>query len=81
MNSITQKLLSYANILEKHFYSPMDFSFTVENGQVFITSAKKAKQTDIVYIATMMRLFCEEVIDVEELILELSLTKLELKSF
>ena len=72
MNSITQKLLSYANILEKHFYSPMDFSFTVENGQVFITSAKKAKQTDIVYIATMMRLFCEEVIDVEELILELS---------
>ena len=72
MSNSIQNLLLYADILEKHFHEAIDFEFTVENGELFITSAQKAHLSNIAYIKTVMALFCEGVIDVEELIIKLS---------
>ena len=65
---IIRKLKQYADILENHFHDMMDIEFTVENGEIYILSARAGRRTVLANLKIVVSLFCEGKMDVEDVI-------------
>lgn len=57
--SIFTELEHYGEILEKHFHDMMDVEFTVENGKLYILSARIGKRSKLANLNIVMSMFCE----------------------
>lgn len=56
--SIFTELEHYGEILEKHFHDMMDVEFTVENGKLYILSARIGKRSKLANLKIVMSRFC-----------------------
>ena len=66
--SIFTELEHYGEILEKHFHDMMDVEFTVENGKLYILSARIGKRSKLANLKIVMSMFCEGKMSVEDVI-------------
>lgn len=65
---IFDKLKRYAQILEEHFHDMMDVEFTVENGKMYILSARIGKRSKLANLKIVMSMFCEGKMSVEDVV-------------
>ncbi|MBQ9756983.1 MAG: hypothetical protein IJW15_01015 [Clostridia bacterium] len=69
MNSlITSELNKYVPMLEHYFKYMVDVEFVVENDKFYLLSAREGKCTDLSNLRILISMFCEGVIEVNELI-------------
>lgn len=65
---IFDKLKCYAQILEEHFHDMMDVEFTIENGKMYILSARIGKRSKLANLKIVMSMFCEGKMSVEDVV-------------
>lgn len=74
---IFDKLKYYAQILEEHFHDMMDVEFTVENGKMYILSARIGRRSKLANLKIVMSMFCEGKMTVEDAIKKMSYQQIE----
>ena len=75
--SIFTELEHYGEILEKHFHDMMDVEFTVENGKLYILSARIGKRSKLANLKIVMSMFCEGKMSVEDVIKKIPYQQIE----
>lgn len=65
---IFTELEHYSEILEKHFHDMMNVEFTIENGKVYILSARIGKRLELANLKIVMSMFCEGKMSIEDVI-------------
>lgn len=74
---IFDELEHYARILEEHFHDMMDVDFTVENGKMYILSARIGKRSELANLKIVMSMFCEGKMSVEDVIKKIPYQQIE----
>ena len=74
---IFEELIYYTQILEEHFHDMMDVDFTVENGKMYILSARIGRRSKLANLKIVMSMFCEGKMTVEDVIKKISYQQIE----
>ncbi len=74
---IFEELKYYTKILEEHFHDMVDIDFTVENGKMYILSARIGRRSKLANLKIVMSMFCEGKMTVEDVIKKISYKQIE----
>ena len=56
---VIKELEHYGQMLENHFHDMVDIEFTVENGKMYILSARVGKRAALANLRIVISMFCE----------------------
>lgn len=65
---LSDKLEYYAQVFEDHFHDIVDMDFTIENGEIYILSARIGKRSKLANLKIVMSMLCEGKMSVEDVI-------------
>lgn len=74
---IIDKLEHYAQIIEEHFHDMMDVDFTIENGKIYILTARIGKRLELANLKIVMSMFCEGKMSVEDVVKKIPYQQIE----
>ena len=76
-NLIVEELKRYSPVLENHFHNMLDIEFVVENNDFYLITARKGKRTSLANLKIVMSMFCEGIMSVDDVVLNLPYKQIE----